>query len=140
MKIKPEHENFQMPVRSTAESAGYDIFMPEAGRYTGGDKVIVPLGFSTEIPKGYFALILPRSGTGFKFGLEVNNTAGVIDADYRGEWMAAIRTKTGEPISWEQGERMLQFVLLPTTVFDLQLVDSLEESERGKGGFGSTGK
>lgn len=114
--------------------------MPEAGSYEGGDKVIVPLGFSTEIPLGHVALLLPRSGTGFKHGLEVNNTVGVIDSDFRGQWHAAIKTKSGKPFSWEAGERILQFVIVPVATPSLELVESLEDSERGKGGLGSTGK
>lgn len=140
MKIKSEHENFQIPARSTEYSGGFDVFMPEAGEYPGGDKVIVPLGFSTEIPVGHVALLLPRSGTGFKHGLEVNNTVGVIDSDYRGQWFAAIKTKSGEPFSWEAGDRILQFVVVPVATPALELVESLDDSDRGKGGFGSTGK
>lgn len=140
MKIKPEHENFKIPVRSKPHSAGFDVFMPEAGQYPGGDKVIVPLGFSTEIPEGYVGLLVPRSGTGFKHGLEVNNTVGIIDSDFRGEWMAAIRTKSGEPFSWEEGDRILQFVIVPFAALELEVVESLADSDRGKGGMGSTGK
>lgn len=139
MKIKPLHKNFTMPIRSTEHAGGYDIFMPEAGKYYGGDKVIVPLGFATEVPRGCVALLLPRSGTGFKHGLEVNNSVGVIDSDYRGEWFAAIRTKGGLPFSWEANDRILQFVIVPVHTPELQLTESLEDSIRGEGGMGSTG-
>lgn len=134
------HKNFKLPVRSTTQAGGYDIFMPEAGKYSGEDKVVVPLGFSSEFPEGYVAVLLPRSGTGFKHGLEVNNTAGIIDSDYRGQWFAAIRTKEGTPFEWEAGERILQFILVPVFTPNLELVDSLEDSDRGEGGVGSTGK
>ncbi len=72
--------------------------------------------------------------------MELNNTCGVIDSDYRGEWKAAIRTKSGIPFSWEAGERILQFMIIPVADVTLELVDSLEETSRGSGGFGSSGK
>jgi dUTP pyrophosphatase len=98
------------------------------------------LGFAAAIPPGHIGLLLPRSSTGAKHGMELNNTCGVIDSDYRGEWKAAIRTKSGIPFSWEAGERILQFMIIPVADVMLELVDSLEETSRGSGGFGSSGK
>lgn len=139
MLIKPLHKNFIMPTKGSQYSAGYDIYMPEPGRTT-DESVIVPLGFSTAIPPGYVALMFPRSGAGVKFGLELNNTCGVIDCDYRGEWKACIRTKGGEPFQWEQGDRVLQFLVIPITHFELIETPILPDTDRGDGGFGSTGK
>lgn len=101
---------------------------------------MVPLGFAAEVPVGHVALLLPRSGAGAKHGLALNNTVGVIDADYRGEWKACLRVKNTLPLSWEAGERLLQFVIVPVTTPELQVVESLETTERGEGGFGSTNK
>lgn len=101
---------------------------------------MVKLGFAAAIPPGYVGLLFPRSGVGAKHGVELNNTCGVIDADYRGEWMASIRTKSGNTFTWQAGERVIQCVVVP--VLDLQLVqvDDLDDTSRGQGGFGSTGK
>lgn len=101
---------------------------------------MVALGFSAEVPPGNVALLLPRSGVGAKSGLELNNTCGVIDEDYRGEWRAALRTKNGMPFSWEAGERILQFLVVPVTNITLELVEELSDTHRGAGGFGSSGK
>lgn len=97
------------------------------------------LGFAAAVPDGYVGVLLPRSSTGAKHGLELNNTCGVIDSDYRGEWKAAIRTKSGIPFAWQAGDRILQFMIVPLAQVSLELVDSLDETNRGTGGFGSTG-
>lgn len=128
-----------MPTKASDKAGAFDIYMPEAG-IAGGNNQFFGLGFATAIPQGFVGLLLPRSGTGAKHGLELNNTCGVIDADYRGEWKAALKTKSGIPFSWEAGERILQFMIVPIAQVELQLVDSLEETVRGTGGFGSTGK
>lgn len=99
---------------------------------------MVPLGFAAEVPVGHVALLLPRSGAGAKQGLSLNNTVGVIDADYRGEWMACLRVRNGEAIQWTKGERLLQFVIVPVATPELQVVKALASTERGEGGFGST--
>lgn len=72
--------------------------------------------------------------------MELNNTCGVIDSDYRGEWRAALRTKSGIPFHWEAGDRILQFMIIPVADVKLELVDELDETDRGSGGFGSSGK
>ena len=115
--------------------------MPEPGVLERDVKgQMVPLGFAAEVPTGHVALLLPRSGAGAKHGVSLNNTVGVIDADYRGEWMACLRLKNHQPLTWEAGERLLQFVLVPVTTPELQIVDSLEDTDRGEGGFGHTGQ
>ena len=101
---------------------------------------MVPLGFAAEVPVGHVALLLPRSGVGAKKGLSLNNTVGVIDADYRGEWMACLRIRNGLPLHWLAGERLLQFVIVPVNTPELQVVKSLDDTERGEGGFGHTGQ
>lgn len=140
MRIKSLHINHIMPTKGTEQAGAFDIYMPEAGKVTGVVPTMVPLGFATEVPAGNVALILPRSGVGVKTGLELNNTCGVIDSDYRGEWKAALRTKNGMPFSWEAGERMLQFLIIPVTSVTLEPVDELSDTSRGAGGFGSSGK
>ena len=139
MQILQLHSGFIMPHKSTESSAAFDIYMPEAGM--ADDTVrFFGLGFATAIPENHVALLVPRSGTGAKYGLELNNTCGVIDADYRGEWKAALRTKNGQVLKWEAGERLLQFLVIPASQIKLELVTSLDNTTRGIGGFGSTGK
>lgn len=140
MRIKALHPRFIMPVKSTAGAGAYDIYMPEAGYVSGNQPKMVGLGFAAEIPPGYVALLLPRSSAGAKHGVELNNTCGVIDSDYRGEWKACIRTKGGAPFRWDVDDRVIQFVLVPVLDVQLELVDKLDETERGSGGFGSSGR
>lgn len=141
MKIQRLRPSVTLPTRGSASAGGYDIYMPEEGRISPGAKVKIGLGFATAIPEGYVALILPRSGAGFKHGIELNNTCGVIDADYRGEWFACISQKAGNTeLEWAAGDRLLQFILVPVALLDLEEVTFLDETERGSGGLGSTGK
>ncbi len=140
MNIQPLHTEFICPERSTEFAGGYDIFMPSSGTLHKDQIIKYNLGFAAQVPAGHVALLLPRSGAGSKFGLELNNTCGVIDHDYTGEWMATLRTKGGEPFYWDKGERVLQFVLVQISTPELIAVESLTETARGAGGFGSTGK
>ena len=140
MKIQLLRPHVRLPERATPDSAGFDIFMPMPGAVESPFVVKVPLGFATAIPLGYVALLLPRSGVGSKHGLELNNTCGVIDADYRGEWFATLRTKDGERFSWEAGERLLQMILVPVFTPELEVVEQLATTQRGTGGLGSTGQ
>lgn len=139
MFIKPLHASFIMPTKGSNQAGAFDIYMPEAG--VANEKAqVFGLGFATAVPEGHVALLLPRSSTGAKFGLELNNTCGVIDADYRGEWMASLRTKAGTPFFWKAGERLLQFIVVPIPNIALVQTDTLVATERGEGGFGSSGK
>lgn len=139
MRIQSLHTGFIMPTKGSDQAGAYDIYMPEAGSiYALGS--VFGLGFAAEVPTGHVALILPRSSVGAKFGLELINTCGVIDADYRGEWKAALKTKSGSGYSWEQGARILQFLVIPVSQVEFELVDSVGKTDRGHGGFGSSGK
>ncbi len=142
MNIQPLHPNFQVPTRGTELAGGYDIYMPKGGALFPDMAYaqMVGLGFAAEVPPGYVALLLPRSGAGAKNGLELNNTCGVIDADYRGEWKAALRVKNAEPFQWKAGDRVLQYILVPVHTPELQVVETLSSTARGEGGFGSTNK
>lgn len=139
MRIQSFTKDFIMPTKGSDKAGAYDIYMPEDGTVAGAS-VMFPLGFATAIPDGYAALLLPRSGTGAKFALELNNTVGLIDSDYRGEWKAALRTKSGLIFSWKKGDRILQFIVVPIANVTLELVESLDDTLRGTGGFGSSGK
>ncbi|QHJ82510.1 MAG: dUTPase, trimeric [Bacteriophage sp.] len=144
MQFKKLHPNFQLPVRSSVGAGGYDLFMPAAGivhEYDMPDKgKLIGLGFAAAVPQGYVALILPRSGAGAKHGVELRNTCSVIDSDYRGEWLVAVKTKEGQSFGWAEGERVFQFVLVPALIVEPELVEDLPDTVRGEGGFGSSGK
>lgn len=140
MKFKQLSPNFLLPVKSTYDAGGLDIIMPEDGTLKPGEKKLIALGFAAAIPRGYVALILPRSGVGAKKGLELTNTCGVIDADYRGEWFAAMQLKPNqETLNWARGDRLLQILVIPSANITPELVLDLDETSRGSGGFGSTG-
>jgi len=143
MQFKQLHPNFQLPQRSSEQAGGYDLFMPKAGYLREnevGNTELIGLGFSAAVPTGYVALILPRSGAGAKHGIELRISCGVIVADYRGEWMVAVKTKEGHEFGWAEGERLFQYVIVPAGISDPVLVDELDTTERGEGGFGSSGK
>lgn len=139
MQIKQLNPNFLMPTKGTKGAGAFDIYMPEPGSCSGDFPTIVPLGFSAAIPLGHAAILIPRSGAGFKHGVELNNTCGLIDSDFRGEWHAAIKTKSGAEFNWNQGDRVLQFIVVPIPDIQLELVFELDDTDRGNGGFGSTG-
>lgn len=140
MQITAIHKGFIMPVKGSIGAGAFDIYMPEAG-IANGTSQLIGLGFAAAVPINHVALLLPRSSTGAKHGLELNNSCGVIDSDYRGEWKAMLRTKSGIPFSWEAGERVLQFLLVPVNTTEvLEQVDALDSTDRGAGGFGSSGK
>lgn len=139
MRITAIHSGYIMPTKASIGAGAFDIYMPIGGIANGISRLI-GLGFAAAVPVGHVALLLPRSSSGAKFGLELNNTCGVIDSDYRGEWKAAIKTKTGLNFSWEAGDRILQFMIVPVADVTLEQVDSLDETERGAGGFGSSGQ
>jgi dUTP pyrophosphatase len=139
MRIKPIHPNFIMPTKGSDQAGAYDLYMPEDGIVSYGTARI-KLGFAAEVPTNHVALLLPRSSTGANHGLELNNTCGVIDADYRGEWMAVLRTKSGNFLQWKAGDRLLQFLVVPVARIQLELADALDDTSRGIGGFGSSGQ
>ena len=143
MIFKQLHPNWKPPVKATTGSAAFDLFMPVGGTIPANSPsaVFVPLGFAAIVPDNHVALILPRSGHGAKRGLALNNTCGVIDPDYRGEWIAALRVHNHEDFTWEAGDRLLQVLIIPTYSPTITVVDEDQfmDSERGTGGFGSTG-
>lgn len=140
MFIQALHKNFIMPTKATEGSAAYDIYMPEDGIILPNSQraSVINLGFAMAIPKGFCGLLLPRSSTGAKSGLALNNTVGVIDSDYRGEWQAYLRVHNAEPFRWKRGDRVLQLLIVPIADFELIQTESLDITDR-VAGFGSTG-
>lgn len=145
MQVVPMHPLFQAPQRSTTGAGAYDLFMPVAGKvharmnWASPTHQLVGLGFAAKVPEGCVAMIMPRSGAGAKHGIELRNTVGIIDSDYTGEWMVAVKQKEGGDFSWAAGERLFQYVIVPVVHSDPVIVDSLATTERDAGGFGSTG-
>ena len=138
MRIKQIHPAFIMPTKGSSNAAGWDLYMPEDG-WVGSTPAAIKLGFSTAIPENHVGLILPRSSAGSN-GLRLANTMGVIDSDYRGEWIAKIQCDPAKgTYQWKAGERILQLVILPVSRHELMLVEDLDDTDRGAGGFGSSG-
>jgi dUTP pyrophosphatase len=140
MKFLAIHPDFQLPTRASSGAGGYDIYMPEGGCVREFQAIKVGLGFAAEVPPGFAAFILPRSGVGTKHGLELNNTCGIIDSDYRGEWVATLKVKHFPGFAWAAGDRLLQYLLVPVLDSPPERVHTLTTTLRDTGGFGSTGQ
>lgn len=104
------------------------------------ERIGCPLGFSTAIPKGYYFKVVPRSGLALWDGLTIVNSPGTIDSGYRNEWMAIIVNLSNKEVTLKKGERICQIILSKMYSYEFTETDNLNESERGQGGFGSTGK
>ena len=130
-----------LPKYATAESAGMDLManIIEPVLLVKGERKLIPTGLAIQLPSGYEAQIRPRSGLAIKSGVTVLNTPGTIDADYRGEIMVILINLSDQDFQIERGMRIAQMIIAPFTQAQLKLVDSLESSERGDRGFGSTG-
>lgn len=143
MKVKiVNHSPFDLPAYATALSAGMDLRANLAQPLVLGtlERALVPTGLHIELPAGYEAQIRPRSGLAAKHGISIVNAPGTIDADYRGEIKVVLVNLSKDPFTVNPGERIAQMVVARHEQVVWEAVDSLEESGRGSGGFGSTGK
>lgn len=104
------------------------------------ERIGCPLGFATAIPEGYYFKVVPRSGLALWNGLSIVNSPGTIDAGYRNEWMAIVVNISNKEVTLKKGDRICQIILSKMYNYKFIEVDKLPDSERGKGGFGSTGK
>lgn len=138
VKIKP---GYLTPCRQTAGSAGCDLCACLDGprSIAPGEVLMVPLGFAAEIPAGYAGFVFSRSGLGSRQGVVVAQGVGVIDSDYRGEWMVPLRNLGREEYTVQPGERIAQAVFMPVAAAAFTEAESLSGTGRGSGGFGSTG-
>lgn len=118
-------------------SAGYDLFSAETRMIPPGDVAKIKLGIAVEFSPGYAALIWDRSSLGSK---GIHRFAGVIDADYRGEWMVCLHNTTRDSFFINVGDKIAQVLFQKVESWDVEIVDELPETERGEGGFGSTGR
>lgn len=138
-KLKP---NAILPTYGSLEAAGADLYacLDEKITIQPGESVFVPTGLAMEIPKGYAGLIYARSGLACKRGLAPANKVGVIDSDYRGEFIVVLHNHGAAPQEIDHGERIAQLVITPVFTPGFAEVAELTDTTRSTGGFGSTGK
>ncbi len=143
VKILNEIIRDQLPHYATPGSAGLDLraCIDEAITLNPGDTKLIPTGMAIHLgDPGYAAMILPRSGLGHKHGIVLGNLVGLIDSDYQGELMVSCWNRGQTSFVLQPMERLAQLVVVPVIQVDMQVVDEFEQSHRGAGGFGSTGK
>jgi len=143
LPIKKLHPKAILPTYGSAGAAGADLYaLPEGDPIViqPGETVMIHTGLAMAIPEGYVGLNFARSGLASKRGLAPANKVGVIDCDYRGELMVALHNHGTTPQTVEPGDRVAQFLIMPIITADFLEVDTLDDTERGAGGFGSTGK
>ncbi len=143
IKIKKLKVNAKIPKRATSGSAGMDLYacIDEPITLAPGQLAIVPTGIAIALPDNSCAAFLyARSGLGVKHGICLSNGVGVIDSDYRGEICAGLCNVSDKPYTIEPDERVCQMVIAPVFTPDVVEVNELDDTDRGEGGFGSTGK
>ena len=139
IKRLPHGEGLPVPSYATSGAAGMDVVAAEDVTLQSGQRFAVPTGFALAIPDGYEIQVRPRSGLAFKHGITVPNTPGTIDSDYRGELLILLINHGIREFEIKRGDRIAQLVLAPVLQAVWDEVDELDETERGAGGFGSTG-
>jgi dUTP pyrophosphatase len=141
VKIHLLSNNAKIPACGSMYSAGYDLYSICDERVTIGphETIKMKTGIALEIPDGYFGAIFARSGIATKRGLRPANCVGVVDGDYRGEIMVALHNDTDQLQFVEPGERIAQLVIMPYLSVEFEETNALNETQRGNGGFGSTG-
>lgn len=137
----PHNADLPLPAYETAQSAGMDLAaaIDAPVTLTPGGRAIVPTGIAIALPAGYEAQVRPRSGLAAKNGITVLNTPGTVDPDYRGEVKVILINLGDDTFEIERGMRIAQMVIAPVTQASFAEVDTLPETARGAGGFGSTG-
>ena len=142
IRVKKLNPNATLPTYGSAEAAGADLYacLDEAVTIHPGDSAWIPTGIALEVPKGCAGLIYARSSMGVKRGLAPANKVGVIDSDYRGEIRVVLLNHGKTTQIVENGERVAQFLITPVLTPVYEEVEELTDTDRGAGGFGSTGK
>lgn len=142
IRVKKLHPNAKLPTYGSTEAAGADLYacLEEAVTIQPGEIFWVPTGIALEVPKGCAGLVYARSSMGAKRGLAPANKVGVVDSDYRGEIRVVLLNHSKQPQLLEPGERVAQFVITPVLQPAYEEVEDLTDTNRGTGGFGSTGK
>ena len=142
IRVKKLHPNAILPTYGSAEAAGADLYacLDESVTIQPGEIFWVPTGIALEVPKGCAGLVYARSSMGAKRGLAPANKVGVIDSDYRGEIRVVLLNHSKQPQILQPGERVAQFVITPVLAPAYEEVAELTDTDRGAGGFGSTGR
>ncbi len=142
VKVKKLKETAKLPVYGTEFSAGADLCACLDGPITlqPGETKLISIGISMEIPEGYAGLVFARSGLASKRNLAPANKVGVIDSDYRGEFFVPLHNHGAVPQTLEPGERIAQMILTPYLTAKFMEAEELSDTQRGEGGFGSTGR
>ena len=142
LRIKKLRDNAQMPTYGSEFAAGADMYaaIDDSVTIAPGETKFIPTGLAFEIPEGYAGFVHARSGLASKRGLAPANKVGVIDADYRGEVMVALHNHGTQAQTVEAGERIAQMIIAPFVAVNYVFSDELEDTVRGEGGFGSTGR
>lgn len=141
INIKLLNDLAKVPTRGSEYAAGYDLYaaIDEDVDIAPHSTVKIGTGISVELPNGTFGALFARSGLATKKGLRPANCVGVCDSDYRGEYIVAIHNDTDEMMTIAAGERIAQLIVMPFVAVEFNVVSELTETERGDGGFGSTG-
>ena len=142
IKTKALREGARLPFRATEGSAGADLFacIDDDIIIEPGKIKMIPIGIAVEIPMGYCGFVFPRSSLGSKFGITLPNSVGVIDSDYRGELCVPLINHGENDFTVREGDRIAQLVIMPVEPPAYEFSEELSFTERGVGGFGSTGK
>jgi dUTP pyrophosphatase len=140
-RTNPENKDVPLPAYSTTNASGMDIraVVGHDTIVTSGETVLIPTGFSIEVPRGFEAQVRPRSGLAVKHGITILNSPGTIDADYRGEVKIILTNLGKQEFIIKRGDRIAQLVIAPVVQAQWEEVDSLDQTDRGVGGFGHTG-
>ncbi|MBQ9761761.1 MAG: dUTP diphosphatase [Oscillospiraceae bacterium] len=141
IRVKKLHPGAKLPTYGSAEAAGADLYacLEESVTVAPGESAWIPTGIAMEVPKGCAGLIYARSGLACKRGLAPANKVGVVDSDYRGQVVVVLHNHSAQPQTVENGERIAQMVITPVVTPAYAEVEDLSDSDRGSGGFGSTG-
>ena len=142
IRVKKLKENAIMPTYGSEEAAGADLYACLTAPITiqPGESAFIPTGIAMELPRGYAGLIYARSGLACKRGLAPANKVGVVDSDYRGEFMIVLHNHGNNPQVIDHGERIAQLVITPVFTPGFVQVNELTDTQRAEGGFGSTGR
>ena len=146
IKVKKLNDKAKLPTRGSDQAAGYDLYSCFPDDW--GERLVIQpnetvkinTGLSMELPEGYFGAIFARSGLAIKQGLRLQNSVALIDSDYRGEYIVALHNDSDFEQRIYDGDRIAQLVLLPYQQMEFKEVEELSDTDRGSGGFGSTGK
>lgn len=138
LKIKKLTKDSITPTLGTSKSAGYDLYASESIIVNAGDKALIPIGISIEMPNGVYGRIAPRSSISWKYHTDIG--AGVIDQDYRGEIKVLIFNHSGMDLQISKGQKIAQLILEKYLHAKISVVENLSNTKRGNGGFGSTDK